>query len=88
MTNNDFISAMENFDEFISTEIIEECNSSKNYPIGIGYGGCRIHFMHYKTFEEARQKWDERKQRINKDNMAIWITNFNSDNWGNELELV
>lgn len=90
MTNNDFISAMENFDKFISTDIIEEYDSGKNYPVGIGYGGCRIHFMHYNTFQEAKQKWDERKQRIDKDNMAIWLTNFNSDNFGRvaECELV
>lgn len=60
-----------NLDDFISTDIIEESNSEKNYPVGIGYGECRIHFMHYKTFEEAIHKLDERKKRINNDNMAI-----------------
>ena len=31
---------------------------------------CRF-FIHYKTFEEAKTKWDERKQRINYDNLFI-----------------
>lgn len=82
MNNEDFILAMENFDNFISTEIIEDINSGKAYPVGSGFGGCKIHFMHYKSFQDALLKWNERKSRINKDNMTIWLTNYNSENWG------
>lgn len=71
MDNDDFLTAMENFDEFINGDIIEDTNSGKSYPVGIGYGGCKIHFMHYKSFEDGIKKWNERKARINKDNMAI-----------------
>ena len=30
-----------------------------------------IHFNHYISFEEAKNKWDERKRRINYDNIYI-----------------
>lgn len=30
-----------------------------------------IHFNHYHSNEEAKQKWDERKQRVNYDNLFI-----------------
>lgn len=84
MTNMDFIKAMENFDEFLATEIIEDANNTQSYPVGIGLGGVKLHFMHYKTFEEAIQKWNERKLRINKDNMCVWLTNFTPANYGGE----
>ena len=76
MDNEDFIKAMENFDEFIMNEIIEDIDSKKSYPVGIGYHGEKIHFMHYKDFPSAKKKWDERKKRINRDNIAIMLTNF------------
>lgn len=36
-----------------------------------------IVFVHYKTFEEAKQKWDRRKKRVNYDNL---IVKFNDQN--------
>lgn len=36
-----------------------------------------IVFLHYKTFDEAKQKWDRRKKRINWDNL---IVKFNDQN--------
>ena len=65
---------MENFDEFIAGEIIEDKNSGLNYPVGIAVHGERIHFMHYPDFDNALLKWNERKARINQNNMAIMLT--------------
>ncbi len=76
MENGDFLTAMENFDEFIAGEIIEDKNSGLNYPVGIAVHGERIHFMHYPDFDNALLKWNERKARINPNNMAIMLTNF------------
>lgn len=42
------------------------------YPVctlGDGDKKITIHFNHYPTFEQAKEKWDERMQRINYDNM-------------------
>ena len=45
------------------------------YPVGKLRGGTcglpdiSIFFVHYKTFEDAKKKWDERFQRINYDNL-------------------
>lgn len=76
MDNGDFLTAMENFDLFMETELIEDKESEKSYPVGIGFSGTRVHFMHYKDFYTANQKWNERKKRINKDNLGIMLTNF------------
>lgn len=82
MDNPDFIIAMENFDEFIQGDIKEYTDNTLNYPVGIGCHGEKIHFMHYSSFPEAISKWNERKQRINKENMAVMLTNFNPENSG------
>ena len=80
MTPLDFIEALENFDRFISESICEDTNAKLSYPVGVGYNGVKIHFMHYITFAEAEQKWYERISRMN-------LTDTNSmgiilSNWG------
>ncbi len=45
--------------------------ADKKYPIGVLPGGIEIHFLHYKSREEARAKWEKRKSRINKNNMLV-----------------
>ena len=76
MDNNDFLTALENFDEFIAGKIVEDTNPNNKYPIGIGIHGEKIHFMHYPDFQTAISKWNERKERIDKSNMGIMLTNF------------
>ena len=68
--------ALENFDEFIDTPIQEVKDSGKDYPVGVGALGIKVYFMHYKSFAEAVEKWNERKQRINKNNMGVMLSNY------------
>lgn len=42
----------------------------RNFPIAI-CDDISINFNHYNTFEEANEKWEERKKRINWDNIII-----------------
>lgn len=84
MNNIDFIKALENFDEFLATEIVEDKNSKLDYPVGIGYNGVRLHFVHYKNFTDAIEKWNERKKRIDPKNMCVWLTNFTPSQYGAE----
>lgn len=76
VTPEDFVKILENLDEFLNTPIRELKDSGEVYPVGVGAFDIKIHFMHYKTFDEAFRKWNERKQRIDKDNMGILFTNF------------
>lgn len=76
LDNEDFITALENFDEFMDTPLVEDKESGKDYPVGIGAGGVRVHFMHYSDFDSAVAKWEQRKARMNRDNMAVMWTNF------------
>jgi uncharacterized protein (DUF1919 family) len=42
----------------------------KTYPIGV-LGDIEIHFMHYKTEQEAQEKWSRRLKRINRGNLYV-----------------
>lgn len=76
LTGEDYIKALENWNEFLNAEILEDTHNNMSYPVGIGYLGIKIHFMHYATFEEAIKKWNERKLRINFNNIAFMFTNY------------
>lgn len=78
MTNEDFLTAMENFDEFIATPLTEDRSGIRNYPVGIGFGGARVFFLHYSSWEEAIGKWNERIGRIDRENMGVMLSNFNA----------
>jgi uncharacterized protein (DUF1919 family) len=79
MTPDDFIVAMEHFEEFMSYSVTEKIDVNLGYPVGIGAFNTLIHFMHYTTFEEAIEKWNERKKRINTENMCIFLSNWGGD---------
>lgn len=57
-------------------------NDDLKYPIGILKGDgiipdIPVHFMHYNNFESAQKKWEERKSRINRDNIfVVWTFAF------------
>jgi len=78
---DDFIKFTNNLFGYLSSEVTEIRLPNVSYPVGeITYKGqpVKIFFMHYKTFEEARDKWNERVSRINKDNIFI-INHIASD---------
>lgn len=66
---NDFVKFVSNLKYYIDKDLIK-LDTNKEYPIGV-IEDIKINFIHYKTFEEAKTKWDERKQRINYDNLFI-----------------
>ena len=79
MTNRDFITALNNFDLFLHTPLMEAEEENVGYPVGVGYGNTKIHFVHYKSFKEANAKWMERCKRIDVNNLYIMLTNWDGD---------
>ena len=75
----DYIKLLENFSnidlekiEFIEkteSKYINECIEcdihQENYPIGLLEGHIELHFLHYKTKEDAKEKWLRRCKKIN-----------------------
>lgn len=60
---NDFVKFAENLEWYLEKKIIEIKGDYK-YPTGM-LEDIRINFVHYKSFEEGVEKWEERKKRIN-----------------------
>ncbi|WP_414999195.1 DUF1919 domain-containing protein [Desulfovibrio sp.] len=64
-----YIKFLENFENCINLTVTFTDNSryiqtTPGYPIGILPNGIEIHFMHYKTRQEALDKWNRRMQRL------------------------
>jgi uncharacterized protein (DUF1919 family) len=63
-----FLGFLENFEAAIRAplEFMEESryNGRLPFPIGLIMGAYEIHFMHYHSQQEARDKWERRRERI------------------------
>lgn len=71
----DFVKMVSNLKYYMSLDPVEFVDERYECPCGM-IGDIEVHFTHYKTFEEGRNKWNERKKRINYDNIYV-ITNDN-----------
>ncbi len=69
---NDFVKMAENLKWYMEQDFTRICEEGK-YPAGM-LGDIRVDFVHYDTFEEGVRKWEERKKRINWDNLFIMGT--------------
>lgn len=77
MDTDDFIKLVSNLKYYLEQEIYEIKDENYDFPCGM-LEDIKIRFNHYKTFEEAVDKWNERKKRINWDN--IFIMAIDGDN--------
>ncbi len=67
---NDYVKMLENLKWYMEQMIQPYQDDRFDYPTGM-LGDIEIRFNHYKSFEEAVQKWEERKKRIDWDNLFI-----------------
>ena len=85
ISKKDFFTFVNNLTDYLNAELKEETNKNKSYPIGtleFNNQKISIKFMHYKTFEEAKNKWNERKKRVDFNNIFIILSipsNLQSD---------
>lgn len=69
----DFIKFVKNLKHYINLELEFIKKENIDYPVG-KLDDIEIYFMHYETEKKARQKWNERKSRINYENIFIIMT--------------
>ena len=72
-----------NLDYYLKLELTN-CSNDEVNSIGEEYpmarlGDIIIHLVHYKTFAEGYDKWEERKKRINFDNIYIIANDYVND---------
>ena len=72
LSAEDYIKYLERFD-FYNGLKLTFVDEPSDYPIA-KLEDLTVHFVHYKSNEEAESKWEERKKRINKENMFIIFT--------------
>lgn len=67
---NDYVRFLEDLRWYLEQPVVPFADDRFDFPCGM-IGDVEIRFNHYKTFEEAVSKWEERKKRIDWDNLFI-----------------
>lgn len=70
MDMNDFVEMAENLPWYMEQQFEKIETPAGTCPAGL-LGALRINFIHYDSFEEGVRKWEERKKRINWDNLFL-----------------
>lgn len=69
-----FFRFCENLDYYLAQELTlcenPEHKPEIDYPV-CNLGDLELHFLHYKSFAEAKEKWETRTRRINRDNLFV-----------------
>lgn len=89
INSDDFCNFLENLEYYISKDVEYHSTRDDGVPIGIIrgdniYSDIKIYFTHYKDFDKARDKWNERKLRIKKENtyaVMYDIGDFNQEDY-------
>ena len=73
-----FVKFCENLDYYLSIDELVECTDmdiieDRTYPIA-WLGDILLFLVHYHSVGEAQEKWNERKKRIDKNNLVILNT--------------
>jgi uncharacterized protein (DUF1919 family) len=69
----DFLKLLKNLKYYMSLELEFVKKDNIEYPVG-KLDDILLYFMHYESEQEAKSKWNERKLRINYDNLFIIMT--------------
>ncbi|MCD9546750.1 DUF1919 domain-containing protein [Photobacterium carnosum] len=88
-----FIKFCEHLDYYLSLDL-KEAKYSKyidktDYPVGV-LDNIEIHFLHYSSFADAYEKWNNRKKKVNYNNIRFLMTDrdgFNK-NIGSRFDLL
>lgn len=70
----DFWEFVSNLNGYLSAELTEVYESGEEYPVGtLSFNNktIKIYFLHYHSFTEAKNKWNERKKRVDFSNIYI-----------------
>lgn len=68
---DDFIKFVKNIEVYLNERLV--MRYGEFYPVG-KLGDIEIYFNHYETCKDAFEKWNERKKRINFDNIIVIMT--------------
>lgn len=77
-----FLRFCENLDYYLQQELTicenPHQKPESDYPI-CSLGDLELHFLHYSSFAEAKEKWTSRAKRIDKNNLFIMMSCFDAN---------
>ena len=73
MKPNEYIKMLTDLKGYMAEDLSFVKEDGVDYPVGL-LKDVHIYFQHYDSEEEAKQKWDTRKDRINYDNLFVLFT--------------
>lgn len=73
LSPSDFLEYVKNMDYYNSIPLSFIKDEKYSHPVGY-VDGLKIYFTHYLSESDARMKWEERKKRINKNNIFLMMT--------------
>lgn len=75
LPDDTIITFCEHLEHYLSLQMVQIDKSAEvRYPVGIlksPFGDIELHFMHDNSFEEAKTKWERRKQRVDLDKVIV-----------------
>lgn len=72
----DYIRFLKGLDGYLSLPqdaLVEIAGGDKGYPVGM-LDDIELDFMHYKSFDEAKNKWFERAARVDRENLYVMLS--------------
>lgn len=70
MVPKDFIKFARDPQHYLDLDPVQVDCPDKAYPVG-AIDDITVHFVHYHSFDEAKQKWRDRSSRVNLDNCCF-----------------
>ncbi|MBQ8261292.1 MAG: DUF1919 domain-containing protein [Lachnospiraceae bacterium] len=70
MKPTDYVRFLSNIHHYLSCDLFFVDEPDISYPVGV-LDDVRIYFQHYKTSQDAKEKWLERSKRIDFENLFI-----------------
>ena len=76
MKPKDYIELLKHLEAYLKEplQFDDRLEQQYGYPVGVLKDTVKIYFQHYKTRQEAQEKWEKRSARVDLQNLFIWFT--------------
>lgn len=74
MPPEDFIIFCQYLPAFLAAEVQEAAERQMSFPVGrlsTDHGSITLYFVHYESFLEAKEAWNRRRGRVDRNNMRV-----------------
>lgn len=79
MNTRDYFDFIKSLPNILFKTITDITPSNSSYPIGSLDNRITLHFLHYKSFDEAVQQWNRRAARVDLDNIYLLCVDNKDD---------